>query len=90
MFKYGDCSSCTASACLSVPSNTESPVVFTKSASSTLSFSVRRPDVLDRRYIPSPISTTSNPAATGRIIFQWIFDLPSTAAADAGADEAEV
>ena len=40
LFRYGDCSSCTASACFKVPSKTASPVVFTKSASRTESFSV--------------------------------------------------
>src|SRR5437868_13520387 len=58
MFKYGDCSSCTASACLRVPSKTESPVVLTNSVSRMESFAdsalVRRvktrpPAIAERR-----------------------------------------
>ena len=38
--RKGDCSSCTAKPCLSVPSKTGSPVVFVKSASTIVSLSV--------------------------------------------------
>src|SRR5882757_7462952 len=60
-FKYGDCSSCTASACLRVPSKTESPVVFTNSVRRIESFSV---SALVRRVNTSPIAkaTTTRPA----------------------------
>src|SRR5882757_7144724 len=60
-FKYGDCSSCTASACLRVPSKTESPVVFTNSVRRIESFSVR---ALVRRVNTNPIAsaTTTRPA----------------------------
>src|SRR6476660_3969924 len=72
--RYGDCSSCTARACLSVPSKTGSPVVLTKSARRTPSFSVSREERLERRYTPRPMRTTSTPAATGRRIFHLLFD----------------
>src|SRR5260370_42710161 len=60
-FKYGDCSSCTASACLRVPSKTESPVVFTNSVRRIESFSVR---ALVRRVNTNPITNakTTRPA----------------------------
>ncbi len=41
MFRKGDCPRSTARACLSVSSNTESPVVLAKSASTMVSFSVK-------------------------------------------------
>src|SRR6266852_6467498 len=63
MFRYGDCSSCTASACFRVPSNTGSPVVFTKSARRMESFSVSFWVERDRQYNPPPnkaaITTTA-------------------------------
>src|ERR1700740_1430605 len=65
IFKYGDCSSCTASACFRVPSNTASPVVLTKSASSTLSFSVNLSERRERKYHPAPaIAISRTTAAT--------------------------
>src|SRR5580658_293624 len=64
MFKYGDCSSCTASACFSVPSNTGSPVVLTKSASRMESFSVSVGADRDRQYNPPAIiASKRTPAA---------------------------
>src|ERR1019366_9121757 len=67
------CSNCTASACFSVPSKTASPVVLTKSASKTLSFSVSFEDCLDRRYNPPAISAASTTSAAGARIFQGFF-----------------
>src|SRR5579863_8262842 len=66
ILRYGDCSSCTASACFRVPSKTESPVVLTKSASSTLSFSVSFAEVLDLRYSP-PATTAAASITTAKI-----------------------
>src|SRR4029077_1263229 len=64
MFRYGDCSSCTASACFSVPSNTGSPVVLTKSASRIESFSVSFWPERDRQYNPPAIAAAKRSPAT--------------------------
>src|SRR5882762_11101344 len=64
MLRYGDCSNCTASACLSVPSKTASPVVLTKSARTIESFSVSFVPECDRQYRPAPTSVTIAAAAT--------------------------
>src|SRR5579863_6992686 len=63
MLRNGDCCSCEASACLSVPSNTGSPVVFTNSVSRMESFSVR---ALVRRVKKRPTAAAAiSTAATG-------------------------
>ena len=70
-FKYGDCSNCTASACLRVPSKTGSPVVFTKSAKRMESFSVRFRVERERQYSPPPnkpaITTTAAAITANRL-----------------------
>src|SRR5712692_10670858 len=62
-FRYGDCSSCTASACFKVPSNTASPVVLAKSARTTVSFSVSALARRVRKNKPPPITAAINTAA---------------------------
>jgi len=49
MLRNGDCSSCTASPCCSVPSKMESPVVLVKSAKTIVSLSVSSWDWRQRR-----------------------------------------
>ena len=51
-FKNGDWSSCDESPCRNVPSNTTSPVVLSKSATTTVSFSVRVETFLERQKRP--------------------------------------
>src|SRR5580700_3213974 len=67
MLRYGDCSSCTASACFSVPSNTGSPVVLTKSASRIESFSVSFCSECDRQYNPPAIAAAKRSPATTQV-----------------------
>ena len=67
MFRYGDCSSCTASACFNVPSNTGSPVVLTKSARRIESFTVSFCPPRNRQYNPPAITAANrSPATTTR------------------------
>src|SRR5271165_5605124 len=87
MFRYGDCSSCTARACLSVPSKTASPVVLTKSASRTLSFSVSFADCFERKYKPPAMRAIKTTAAR-MTSFHGVFVVGAagmTALEDAGA-----
>src|SRR5580700_2159708 len=70
IFKYGDCSSCTASACFSVPSKTESPVVLTKSGSSTLSFSLSLADFPEPKKMCHARNSASTTATAGMSIFE--------------------
>src|SRR5580704_9204815 len=79
MFRYGDCSNCTASACFSVPSKTESPVVLTKSASSTLSFSVSLADFPEPKKMCHARNSASTTATAGISIFE-IFPRPEEGA----------
>src|SRR5208337_5077592 len=72
-FRYGDCSSCTASACFRVPSKTESPVVLTKSASTTVSFSVRAWGRRERKNKPPPMRAAISTAATTAGIVHDLF-----------------
>src|ERR1700680_463900 len=85
IFRYGDCSSCTASACFNVPSKTGSPVVFTKSARTTVSFSVSAVEWRERRNNPPPISAaiTTN-AAIAAIVHDLVFP------AETGSPTAEI
>src|SRR4051812_22562513 len=62
-FRYGDCSSCTANACFSVPSKTASPVVFTKSVNRMESFSVSVRALRLNKNPAATIASTTNPAA---------------------------
>src|SRR5580704_14367101 len=73
MFRYGDCSNCTASACFRVPSKTASPVVLTKSASSTLSFSLSLADCRERKYNPPAMSMATTARAAPMRIFGDFF-----------------
>src|SRR5258708_23475995 len=73
IFRYGDSSSSTASACFSVPSKTTSPVVLTKSASRTLSFSVSFADCRERKYNPPAISAASPTRIGTASTFQDLF-----------------
>ncbi len=61
--KNGDWSRSTESACFRVPSNTGSPVVLAKSASTTVSFSVRALARRERKNKPPPITAAINTAA---------------------------
>src|SRR5260370_8283580 len=61
--KKGDWSRSTESACFRVPSNTGSPVVLAKSASTTVSFSVRALARRERKNKPPPITAAINTAA---------------------------
>src|ERR1700727_4069698 len=70
MFRYGDCSNCTASACCRVPSKTGSPVVLTKSASSTLSFSVSLADFPEPKKMCHARNSASATATAGTSIFE--------------------
>src|SRR5271165_1957210 len=94
MFRYGDCSSCTAKACFSVPSKTASPVVLTKSASRTLSFSVSLEDWRERQYRMPPINRTSTITAGTRSFHNSLGAeialtvAADTAEADAAGDDA--
>src|SRR6202041_3559130 len=73
MFRYGDCSNCTARACFRVPSKTASPVVFTKSASRTLSFSPSFADWRERQYRLPAMRMARNTSAAGTRIFKDFF-----------------
>ena len=61
ILRNGDCSSCEARACLSVPSKTVSPVVFTNSVRRMESFSVRA--LVRRVKMRLPIAAASRAAA---------------------------
>ena len=79
-----------------VPSKTASPVVFTKSARTTVSFSVRAFARRERRKKPTPIKPMTRTATTAAGIFHDFFDLhavvlagstvPDETAATAAAD----
>src|SRR5580698_6706220 len=93
MLRYGDCSSCTASACFSVPSNTGSPVVLTKSATRIESFSVRVGVECDRQYTPPAMAAASRtPVAahahtgTDARLAGWCCADPPACEADIGTD----
>lgn len=62
--KKGDWSRSTASACFKVPSNTGSPVVFAKSARTTVSFSVSVLAWRERRNNPPPMRLAISAVAT--------------------------
>jgi hypothetical protein len=61
--RNGDCSSCTAMPCRSVLSKTDSPVELAKSASTTVSFSLRT-TVRCRNNRAAPAATSSRTTAT--------------------------
>src|SRR5262249_39340941 len=89
-FKYGDCSSCVASACLRVPSNTPSPVVFTKSVRSTESFSVSFAEWLERKTRNPPTSAAStSPPPTYIIVRDFLTGVMPTLVATGCADAEE-
>src|SRR5208283_5671932 len=63
MFRNGDCPSCAEIACCKVSSKTASPVVLLKSASTTVSCSVRIGGRCERQYNPpATMAATSNNA----------------------------
>src|SRR5437773_2238628 len=66
MFTYGDCSRCTASACLRMVSNIASPVVLTKSARTTVSFSVKT-GARCAFHHQTPTARASTPAAAAAV-----------------------
>ena len=78
--KKGDCSSCTASPCRSVPSNTGSPVVFVKSARTMVSLSgqrVRLAPENHQKLLAASATTDTAAAAThpsNRVDFAAGFD----------------
>src|ERR1700737_5616824 len=60
----GDCASCAARPCLSVASKIAAPVVFEKSVSTIVSFSVSTGALLASQYqAPPATNTTTNAAA---------------------------
>src|ERR1700681_3801223 len=79
IFRNGDCSSWTASACFRVPSKTGSPVVLTKSASTTVSFSVSALARRERKNKPPPIRAAINKAAATAGIVHDFFGTAGTA-----------
>src|SRR5271157_1904557 len=73
-FRYGDCSSWTASACFRVPSKTASPVVLTKSARTTVSFSVSALARRERKNRPPPMrAAISTAAAMAGILHDFLW-----------------
>src|ERR1035441_4175648 len=73
IFRNGDCSSWTANACFRVPSKTGSPVVLTKSARTTVSFSVRALARRERRNRPPATRTAIRATAAKTGIVQDFF-----------------
>ena len=62
MFRNGDCPSCAEIACFKVSSKTASPVVLLKSASTTVSCSVRIGGRCERQYNPPATMAATNSA----------------------------
>src|ERR1017187_1764532 len=95
-FKKGDCSSSTASACFSASSKTVSPVLLSKSASTTVSFSVSGVAFVvgvaegERKQNSPAITTATRTKAAGTRIFQSFLPATGASATFPPADEDDV